>query len=120
MRNQRSPPFSLENCNETARKVIEDYRGKIIEAIKQIKRDRKDVGVWGPSCSQHGFIDTDTFTDTNFRVPTGSGPMVHEAIQQFLDDPDNAPWYLDEVDWPLNVGCSGKKSFSLTVEPYSE
>ena len=80
LKNQGMPPYSLENCNETTMKVIEDYRNKTIEGIKALKRDRADVGVWGPSCSQHGFIDTDTFTDSEFRVPGDSGPMVFEVI----------------------------------------
>jgi hypothetical protein len=70
------PPYSLSNCNDTVRTVIEDYRQKVISAIKQLKRDRKDVGVWAPACAQHGYTDTDTFTDSRFRVPSGDGPMV--------------------------------------------
>ena len=98
----KDPPFSLSNCDKKARDVIEDYRQNVIQALKKIKGDRKDVGLWGPSCAQHGFTDDPTFTNSNFRIPSGTGPMVHEAIQQFLDDPDNAPWYMDEVPWPYN------------------
>lgn len=65
------------------------------------------MGVWGPACAQHGFTDQKSFNDPRYRVPSGSGPMAYEAIQQFLDNPDNAPWHLDEVSWPYNSGCSG-------------
>jgi len=60
-----------------------------------MRGDRKDVGLWAPSCIQHGFTDTSSFTDTKYRVPSGNGPRAFEAIQQFLDNPNQAPWYLD-------------------------
>lgn len=60
---------------------IEDYRNQMIGALKQLKRQRKDVGLWSPACSQHCFTGTKTFTDPNFKVPTGTGKMVYEAIQ---------------------------------------
>ena len=50
-------------------------------AIKKLKRDRKDVGIWAPACAQHGFIDDDTFTDPNFKVPSGTGKMLYEVVQ---------------------------------------
>ena len=78
--NQR-PPFSIQNCNQTTRDAIEEYRKGVFEAIKKIKSDRKNIGLWAPACAQHGFTDTDTFTDKNFRIPSGEGPMVSEAIQ---------------------------------------
>jgi hypothetical protein len=58
-----------------------------MNALLQLRRERKDVGLWAPACAQHGFTDTDTFTDGNFRVPSGTGPKVWEAIKEFLDDP---------------------------------
>ena len=112
----KKEPYTIENCNKTQRDAIEQYRLEIIAALKKMKGDRKDVGLWGPACAQHGFSDTDTFTDTNFRVPSGTGPMVSEAIKQFIDDPYNAPWYLDENPWPSNTGCSGISRKNLQVE----
>jgi len=103
----KQPPFSLLSCDQMVRDAIEDYRNLVIAAIKQIKGNRKDVGLWSPSCAQHGFTDDPTFANPNFRVPSGTGKMVHEAIQEFLDNPNNAPWYLDEVPWPYNTNCNG-------------
>ena len=51
--------------------------------------------MWAPSCVQHGFTDTDSFTDSRFRIPSDTGVTVAEAIQKFLDDPYNAPVYFD-------------------------
>jgi len=89
---------------------------KVIGAVKELRANRKDVGLWAPSCAQHGYTDTDTFTDPNFRVPSGSGVMVYEAIREFLRDPKNAPWYMDEVGWPYNAGCSGLTASKLRKE----
>ena len=108
----KGPPYSLASCDQKSRDVIEEYRKFSIEAIEQLKGTRKDVGVWGPSCAQHGFTDQPSFTDPRYRVPSGTGPMAFEAIQQFLDDPDNAPWHLDQVPWPQNSGCSGQSLLS--------
>lgn len=80
-------PFNLDNCNETARAAIEDYRNATIKAIEQIKGERKDVGAWVPSCVQHGFTDMNSFTDPRFRIPSANGPMVSLAIAEFLANP---------------------------------
>lgn len=53
----------------------------MIDALMQLKNNRTDVGLWAPSCAQHGFTDDPTFTNSSFRVPSGSGRMVSEAIQ---------------------------------------
>ena len=74
-------PFSIETCNETARKVIEDYRKQTIDAIMKIKGNRTNVGVWAPACVQHGFTDMSSFADARYKVPSGSGKMVFEAIR---------------------------------------
>lgn len=32
------------------------------------------------------------------------------AIEKFINSYDrgeNAPWLLDEIEWPMNAGCSG-------------
>ena len=77
-------------------------------SIKQIKQDKSNIGVWGPACVQHGFTVYDSFTSDKFRVPSGIGLRLFEAIEKFLEDPNNAPWALDEGMWPTsNEGCNG-------------
>ena len=49
------PPFSIANCNETTRAAIKEYCHAVVKAIYKIRGDRKDVGIWGPACVQHGF-----------------------------------------------------------------
>lgn len=46
-----------------------------------MRGDRKDVGVWAPSCVQHGYTDMRSFTDSRYKIPSVNGPMVSEAIQ---------------------------------------
>lgn len=62
----KNNPYSLATCNDTAISAIEDYRRQSIESLKKIKGDRKDVGLWSPSCVQHGFTDMNSFTDPRF------------------------------------------------------
>lgn len=47
----------------------------------KIKGNRTDVGTWSPSCVQHGFSAGSSFTDSRYKVPSGSGKMVFEAIE---------------------------------------
>jgi hypothetical protein len=35
------------------------------------------------------------------------GLKLSEAVQKFLDNPENPEWNLDENPWPSNQGCSG-------------
>lgn len=86
---------------------IEIYRNQTIEALFKIKGTRKDVGIWSPSCVQHGFTDTSSFTDARVAIPSVNGPTVAEAIAEFLKDPYNAKVYLDQVPWPYNSACNG-------------
>ncbi len=83
------------------------YRNQTIEALFQIKGSRNDVGMWSPSCVQHGFTDTMSFTDVRITVPSANGPTIAEAISEFLKDPSNAKVYLDQVPWPYNTACNG-------------
>ena len=72
------------------------------------------LGVWGPGCVQHGFTDEFSFSDDKYRVPSGTGMKADEAITQFLKDPENAPWLLDEGVWPAtNEGCNGLSRLNL-------
>lgn len=55
-------PYSLADCPESVMKVIEDYRLKTITELKSLRNNRKDIGVWGPACAQHGFEDGQAYT----------------------------------------------------------
>ena len=69
----RHQPYSIASCNDTTRAAIEDYRGSVIKAISKVKGERKDVGIWGPACVQHGFCDDSSFTSEKYEVPTSTG-----------------------------------------------
>ena len=96
-------PYSLENCTEQEKEGIEKYRKMAVEQLQNF-RGREDVGIWGPACVQHGFTDSPSFADPDFKV---AGMMAYEAIEEFLRDPTHAKWNLDEQAWPSNQGCSG-------------
>jgi hypothetical protein len=81
-----------------------------------LQRDRKDVGAWVPSCVQHGFTDMGSFTDTRFQVISANGPIVSKAIQEFLDNPQEAKTYIDQISWPYNIACSGLPSKKLSSQ----
>ena len=74
-----------------------------------IKGNRTDVGVWSPSCVQHGFGDQPAFNNDAYRIPTGTGLKMSDAIAEFLADPTNAKSHMDDIPWPLNKGCCGMK-----------
>lgn len=69
----RGAPFSLENCNETYLQAIDDYRDAVRESIISMIKDKPNMGVWSPSCVQHGFINDHSFHDPNYKVPTSTG-----------------------------------------------
>ena len=77
-------PYSIENCNSTQRAAIQDYRKAIMKQIYDIKKDRKDVGIWGPACVQHGYSFDETLVNSQYKVPTITGKRLFEAIQMFL------------------------------------
>ena len=107
----RNPPNSIKYCNDTTRAVIEDYREKVIKAIYKIREDKKERGIWGPACIQHGFSDESSFTSAKYEVPTGKGLKIYEAVGKFLANPEEAPWLLDEGQWPSsNTGCNGLRN----------
>ena len=82
-----------------------------------MKGGRKTVGVWGPACVFHAFLDQDSYDSSKFKVPDKTGLELYEAISKFLEDPDNAPWLLDEGQWPSNnTGCNGLSSWNLVSE----
>ena len=108
----KDPPYSIEACDEEERLAIEDYRKLTLEAIMKIKGNRTNVGAWVPSCVQHGFTDMDSFTDPRFKIPSAGGPMIYEAIREFLSNPEQPKMYIDQVPWPYNTACSGLSSRS--------
>ena len=68
-------------------------------------RQNKNIGLWSPSCVQHGFTDNIPFADERWKV---KGLTVAEAIQNFLNNSENGQWLLDDGPWPTNEGCSGR------------
>ena len=73
--------------------------------------------MFGPACVQHGFTDESSFTSGDYRVPSGIGMKIDEVIKQFLENPEKAPWLLDEGEWPtVNKGCNGLASHHLSTE----
>ena len=52
-----------------------------------MKEGNKKVGVWAPACVQHVFVKGSSFTSDKYRVPSGSGLKLYEAIEAFLKDP---------------------------------
>lgn len=92
-----SAPFALDKCNEFNRTVIEDYRVKSIVDLKIIKDLRKDIGGWGPACSQHGFSTSQSYYSDKFKV---NQTTLMEAIERFLKNPNEAEWLIDERKQP--------------------
>jgi hypothetical protein len=72
-----------------------------------MKGQRKDVGAWGPSCVQHGYVSYPSLTSENFKIPTATGLTLNDAIGMFLNDPLSSPWLIEDLVWPANRGCSG-------------
>ena len=35
-----------------------------------------------------------------------------QAIKRFVDQPMDAPWLLDDSEWPNNVGCNGIRAWA--------
>lgn len=76
-----------------------------------MKHGRKNVGIWGPACVQHSFQHkSKSYNSQNFVV---NGKTLMEALEIFFNNPDEAPWLLDERPWPENVGCSGLTSLKI-------
>jgi hypothetical protein len=56
-------------------KAIEDYRKANLAALKDFKVI-KNIGIWAPSCIQHGFINSANFNSINYKIPSGSGITI--------------------------------------------
>jgi hypothetical protein len=50
---------------------------KTIEALKILKNNRTNVGLWSPACVQHGFTDEPSFTKDIYHIPSPQGIMVY-------------------------------------------
>ena len=100
-------PYSLSNCNDTVMAAINQYRLKSIEGVKSMRNSRKDIGGWGPACVQHGYISYSSVTSSSFKVPAETGLTLNNAIDIFLQDPEQVPWLIEENTWPGNKGCNG-------------
>lgn len=72
--------------------------------LNYIRNGRKDVGIWGPGCVQHGYEAYPSYNSQNYKV---NDTTLMDAIERFLAHPDQAEWLLDERTWPENHGCSG-------------
>lgn len=60
----------MEACAEDERQVVEDYRKASAEALLGMVRDKPKTGAWVPSCIQHGFTDSNSYNNTDYRVPS--------------------------------------------------
>lgn len=85
---------------------MEGYRIATLQAIRNLT-SLKNVGVWSPTCIQHGFSDDGSFANPNYRIPSGIGITLAEAVKAFLDNPSGNHIYIDDFGWPANKGCSG-------------
>lgn len=78
-----------------------------------MKGQRQDVGSWGPSCVQHGYISYSSVISPSFKIPSESGLTLNSVIDIFLANPSRTPWLIEEGSWPSNKGCSGVSTFNL-------
>lgn len=88
----KNPPYTLTDCNQANRKVIEDYHMNSILQLNYIRNGRKDVGIWGPGCVQHGYEAYPSYNSQNYKV---NETTLMDAIERFLAHPDKAEWLLD-------------------------
>jgi hypothetical protein len=49
--------------------------------LKLLKINKKGVGLWAPACIQHGFSDSDSFNNQNYKVPQKTGLTLVEALR---------------------------------------
>ena len=105
--------LSLENCDKPSRGKMEVVRKETIAEFESMRGNRTDIGVWAPACSGHIFT-SDKFANSDFSVPE-DGLTVAEAIDQFMLNPEKAPWLVDEDAWPCNRRCSGLPLVTLRI-----
>ena len=100
----KKPPYSLDDCTEDVMKAIEDYRQESLYFLNKMKKEKKDLGVWGPVCVQHGFSAGGSFTNDSYKV---KDVKLVDAVSAFVEDETALNWLVDEGPWPENRGCSG-------------
>jgi len=106
-------PSTMDSCNDSEIAAIESYRKATLQVFQNFTSQRQDVGIWAPSCIQHGFIDVGAYNNDAYRVPTVTGLTIVDAIRNFLANPvSNGNINIDAVAWPNNFRCSGH-SFNL-------
>ena len=99
---------------------ITNLTNKLRSEINEITDGKKNIGVWAPACVQHGFSLTKSYNSNQYRVPSKTGKKLYEGIASFLEDPNDAPKYMDSVYWPHNEGCSDLESFAEEMEEETE
>lgn len=57
----KNAPFSIQHCNDTVLKVINDYKDAVRAALNEMIRIKPNTGVWSPACVQHGYTDSLSF-----------------------------------------------------------
>lgn len=82
---------------------------KAIQYANFVKMGRKNIGIWGPACVQHGFESYASYNNSDYMV---NNTTLMQAIENFLNNQNNAQWLLDERKWPENKGCSGLQNFN--------
>lgn len=101
--------FSIQNCNDTERKYVEEYRETTIKALGNFTSKLSNVGFWSPACVQHGFSETtQCFIGNTYKVPAENGVTLSEAIGRYMKNVSDksANTFIDKVAWPENKGCS--------------
>ncbi len=61
-------------------KAINDYREATRTAIEYMIKIKPNTGVWSPACVQHGFSDSLSFNDPNYKIPGLTGKGMPETI----------------------------------------
>ena len=86
-------------------------------ALKNFTYGHKKVGIWAPSCVQHGFTHVpEAFNGDSYRIPNSAGMTISSSIATFLSNPDSlVNIHIDTVTWPDNKGCSGTNNQSILL-----
>lgn len=90
-------PYSLNDCNQTTRAAIDDFRNAMVKAMKKMKSPTINTGViggWGPACVQHCFLASSNEHSNNYRIPTVTGKTIDDMILIFLRDETQVPWLI--------------------------
>ena len=102
----KTRPGTMTDCNASEIAVLEDYRKTTMVALRNLTT-LKTVGIWSPSCIQHGFTAELSYYSEKYLIPSGTGISLAKAINAFLLNPSGQHIYIDDFGWPANSGCSG-------------